>query len=165
MTDLYLPILTTIFAAVIVCFTLYSVKRGIPTPSPTKTAIAVIGLSIIGGAAFYATGAADLWGTVKAVTHLVAAAIFFAAAVLVICASIGLFRFGDEYGINIFYVRNHITGVIDDVCALTMIFVGILIGRLDLAAVGFFFFAFIPFVGNALANAYYYTVNKKRGVE
>ena len=165
MMNLYLPILTTIFAAAVILFTLYSVKRGIPTPSPTKTAIAVIGLALIGGVAIYTSGAADFMGTVKAVTNLVAAAILFAASVLIVCASIGLFRFGDEYGVNIFYVRIHITGVIDDVCALTMIFVGLLIGRLDLAAVGFFFFAFIPFVGNALANAYYYTVNKKRGVE
>ncbi|MEM0101348.1 MAG: monovalent cation/H(+) antiporter subunit G [Candidatus Methanomethyliaceae archaeon] len=85
----------------------------------------------------------------------------FAGTLPMILAGIGLFRFGDEFGPNIFYVRNHITGVIDTVASFVMIFAGLLIFRLDLVAVGFFFFVLIPFCGNALANAYYYSYQRR----
>jgi multisubunit Na+/H+ antiporter MnhG subunit len=90
-----------------------------------------------------------------------AGGIMFAGTVPMIGAAVGLFRFGDEYGPSIFYARNHITGIIDTVASLVMIFGGLLIFRLDLVAVGFFFFILIPFCGNALANAYYYSYHRR----
>jgi energy-converting hydrogenase B subunit C len=90
------------------------------------------------------------------VAKVTAAIIMLFGSVFLVCASVGFWRFGDEWGRHIFYARNHICGIIDDTCALVMIIVGVLIGRIDLAAIGFFFFVLIPFVGNALANAYYH---------
>jgi len=105
----------------------------------------------------------DLWAeALPAVARVTAIIIMLFGSVFLVCASVGLWRFGDEWGRHIFYARNHICGVVDDTCALVMILVGILIGRVDLAAIGFFFFAIIPFVGNALANAYYSNTEEAR---
>jgi multisubunit Na+/H+ antiporter MnhG subunit len=84
-----------------------------------------------------------------------------AGVIPMIAAAVGLFRFNDEFGPSIFYARNHIAGVIDTVASLIMIFVGILIFRIDLVAVGFFFFLLLPFSSNALANAYYYSYHRR----
>jgi len=152
--------LVPIFVVVVVALSLYSVKRGKPTPSPVKSLFILIAFAIV-VTLIYASRGLPLEASIGAALKLVSSAILLIGAVFIVCASIGLFRFGDEWGVNIFYVRNHITGIIDDTCALVMIFVGLLIGRVDVAAVGLIFFALIPFIGNALANAYYYT--KQRG--
>jgi len=101
--------------------------------------------------------------TLVSLMKIGAAGILFAGVIPMVAAAIGMFRFNEEFGPSIFYARNHIAGVIDTVASLIMIFVGILILRLDLVAVGFFFFLLIPFAGNALANAYYYSYH--RGLE
>jgi multisubunit Na+/H+ antiporter MnhG subunit len=101
--------------------------------------------------------------TLEGVMKIGAAGILFAGIIPMIAAAVGLFRFNDEFGPSIFYARNHITGIIDTVSSLVMIFVGILIVRIDLVAVGFFFFLLIPFAGNALANAYYYSYHRRLG--
>jgi multisubunit Na+/H+ antiporter MnhG subunit len=97
----------------------------------------------------------------ESVMKIGAAGILFAGVIPMIAAAVGLFRFNDEFGPSIFYARNHIAGVIDTVASLIMIFVGILIFRFDLVAVGFFFFLLLPFAGNALANAYYYSYHRR----
>jgi len=102
----------------------------------------------------------DLYVALPAIAKVTAIIIMLFGSVFLVCASVGLWRFGDEWGRHIFYARNHICGIVDDTCALVMILVGVLIGRIDLASIGFFFFAIIPFVGNALANAYYHNTEK-----
>lgn len=102
----------------------------------------------------------DMYVAIPAIAKVTAIVIMLFGSVFLVCASVGLWRFGDEWGRHIFYARNHICGIVDDTCALVMILVGVLIGRIDLAAIGFFFFAIIPFVGNALANAYYHNTEE-----
>ena len=153
-------LLTPLFFVIVVALSLYSVKKGKPIPSPTKSLFILILLAILVTAVYTSRGL-PLDVSIQAGLKLVSSVLLIIGAVFIVCASIGLFRFGDEWGDNIFYVRNHITGIIDDVCSLVMIFVGLLLGRVDVAAVGLFFFALIPFIGNALANAYYYTKQQR----
>ncbi|MCQ5337216.1 MAG: monovalent cation/H(+) antiporter subunit G [Candidatus Methanomethylicia archaeon] len=134
-------------------------KKRIIYHRASKLVIAIIILSVI--ATIILSRNIDIYVTIRSIAKILAGGIMFAGVLPMISAGIGLFRFGDEYGPNIFYARNHITGVIDTTASLVMIFAGLLIFRLDLVAVGFFFFILIPYVGNALANAYYYSYQRR----
>ncbi|MCC6013184.1 MAG: monovalent cation/H(+) antiporter subunit G [Candidatus Verstraetearchaeota archaeon] len=148
-----------IYAIIIIGFVAWNIKKGSFVIEPSKLVIAIIILSII--ATIILSRNIDIYVTIRSIAKILAGGIMFAGVLPMISAGIGLFRFGDEYGPNIFYARNHITGVIDTTASLVMIFAGLLIFRLDLVAVGFFFFILIPYVGNALANAYYYSYQRR----
>jgi multisubunit Na+/H+ antiporter MnhG subunit len=148
-----------IYAIIIIGFVAWNIKKGSFVIEPSKLVIAIIILSII--ATIILSRNIDIYVTIRSIAKILAGGIMFAGVLPMISAGIGLFRFGDEYGPNIFYARNHITGIIDTTASLVMIFAGLLIFRLDLVAVGFFFFILIPFVGNALANAYYYSYQRR----
>ena len=149
-------IAVVVFAVAVMIFVAWNVKRGAFVIDPGKFVIAAIVAFAIVSAGLVLSGS-DIAPTARALLKIGAAGVLFAGTIPMVAAAIGLFRFGDEYGPAIFYARNHITGVIDTVAALAMIFAGLQIFRLDLAAVGFFFFMLIPFAGNALANSYYET--------
>ncbi|RZN56337.1 MAG: hypothetical protein DSO09_01315 [Candidatus Methanomethylicota archaeon] len=148
-----------IYAIIIIGFVAWNIKKGSFVIEPSKLVITIIILSII--ATIILSRNIDIYVTIRSIAKILAGGIMFAGVLPMISAGIGLFRFGDEYGPNIFYARNHITGIIDTTASLVMIFAGLLIFRLDLVAVGFFFFILIPFVGNALANAYYYSYQRR----
>ncbi|MCQ5340377.1 MAG: monovalent cation/H(+) antiporter subunit G [Candidatus Methanomethylicia archaeon] len=148
-----------IYAIIIIGFVAWNIKKGSFIIEPSKLVIAIIILSVI--ATIILSRNIDIYVTIRSIAKILAGGIMFAGVLPMISAGIGLFRFGDEYGPNIFYARNHITGVIDTTASLVMIFAGLLIFRLDLVAVGFFFFILIPYVGNALANAYYYSYQRR----
>ncbi|MCS7097841.1 MAG: monovalent cation/H(+) antiporter subunit G [Candidatus Methanomethyliaceae archaeon] len=149
-----------VYAIIVILFVGLNIRKGSFIVEPTKLLFLVIILSILATMVLYLRGV-DLYLAIKSIAKIVAGGIMFAGTLPMILAGIGLFRFGDEFGPNIFYVRNHIVGVIDAVASLVMIFAGLLIFRLDLVAVGFFFFVLIPFCGNALANAYYYSYQRR----
>lgn len=149
-------IFVSIYAAIVLVYVAWNIKKGSFVVDPSKLAIYVLAAFVIIIAVLAFTGS-NLLGSASAILKLGAAGVLFAGTVPMVVSGIGLLRFGDEYGPNIFYARNHITGVIDCVASLVMIFVGVLIYRLDLAAVGFFFFLLIPYTGNALANAYFFS--------
>ncbi len=154
-------IFVIIYMLIVFGFVAWNIKKGAFVIDPSKLvpilifigALSVAVLAILGGA---------LDEVAFSIMKIGAAGILFAGTPPMIASGIGYLRFGDEYGPNVFYARNHIGGVIDCVASLVMMFVGILIYRLDLAAVGFFFFMLLPFTGNALANAYYYS--NQRGI-
>jgi multisubunit Na+/H+ antiporter MnhG subunit len=148
-----------IYAIIIIGFVAWNIKKGSFIIEPSKLVIAIIILSVI--ATIILSRNIDIYVTIRSIAKILAGGIMFAGVLPMISAGIGLFRFGDEYGPNIFYARNHITGVIDTTASLVMIFAGLLIFRLDLVAVGFFFFILIPYFGNALANAYYYSYQRR----
>lgn len=152
--------LTVTYAAIILAYAFWNIKKGSFVVGLGKTFILVLAAFLVLVGILYLRGN-DLGASVVALMKIGAAGILFAGIPPMIAATVGLFRFGDEYGSNIFYVRNHITGVIDTVSSLVMMLAGVLILRIDLVAVGFFFFMFIPFTGGALANSYYY-VNQRR---
>ena len=149
-------IFALIYAAVVMGFVAWNIKKGSFVIDPSKLAIYALAAFLIIVASL-TLGGANFIGSASAVMKLGAAGVLFAGTIPMITSGIGFLRFGDEYGPNIFYARNHITGVVDCIASLVMIFVGILIYRLDLMAVGFFFFLLIPYTGNALANAYYFS--------
>lgn len=155
-------IFTAAYAAFILAYVFWNIRKGSFLVGLGKLVFCIIAAFLVLVGVFYYRGN-DLWSTVTALMRMGAAGVLFAGIPPMIAATVGLFRFGDEYGLNIFYVRNHITGVIDTVCSLVMMLAGVLILRIDLVAVGFFFFMFIPFTGGALANAYYYV--NQRGSE
>ncbi|MGQ9759656.1 MAG: monovalent cation/H(+) antiporter subunit G [Candidatus Methanomethylicaceae archaeon] len=153
-------IFVLIYGLAVMLFVAWNIKKGSFLVEPSKLLLFLIIVFVI------VVGALSLNGikfdvAISAVARIGAGGIMFAGTMPMLAAAIGLFRFGDEYGPNIFYARNHITGVIDTVASLVMIFGGLLIFRLDLVAVGFFFFVLIPFCGNALANAYYYSYQRR----
>jgi len=153
-------IFVLIYGLAVIIFVGWNIKKGTFIIEPSKlipSLILVFVLSVI----ILTFNGVQFNEAVGIVGKIGAGGIMFAGTVPMIGAAIGLFRFGDEYGPNIFYARNHITGVIDTVASLVMIFGGLLIFRLDLVAVGFFFFVLIPFCGNALANAYYYSYQRR----
>ncbi|MDI9644084.1 MAG: monovalent cation/H(+) antiporter subunit G [Candidatus Verstraetearchaeota archaeon] len=153
-------ILTAVYAALVLAYAFWNIKRGSFVVGLGKFVVcAVVAFLALVGVLYFRGN--DLWPTALALMKIGAAGVLFAGIPPMIAATIGLFRFGDEYGSNIFYVRNHITGIVDTVSSLVMMVAGLLILRIDLAAVGFFFFMFIPFTGGALANSYYY-VNQRR---
>ncbi|MDD1776287.1 MAG: monovalent cation/H(+) antiporter subunit G [Candidatus Methanomethylicus sp.] len=150
------------YAAVVMGYTAWNIKKGSFVIDPSQLILfSILGAIVIIAILTMASG--DFFGAAEPILKLGAAALLFAGIPPMLAAGVGYIRFGEEYGPNIFYARNHITGVIDTVASLVMIFVGILIYRLDLAAVGFFFFLLIPFTGNALANAYYYSYQRRLG--
>lgn len=153
-------VFTIIYAAAVIAYVSWNLKKGSFVVDPSKLVLYLFAAFLIIVGALYFMGN-ELESSALAVMKIGAAGILFAGVPPMIAATVGLFRFGDEYGSNIFYVRNHIAGIIDTVSSLVMIFAGILILRIDLVAVGFFFFLFVPFTGGALANAYYY-VNQRR---
>ena len=155
-------IFVLVYAAVVMVYAAWNIKKGSFVIDPSKLVIYAILAAAIVIAALTLIGGTFL-GVTTAIMKLGAAALLFAGFPPMVAAGIGCFRFGEEYGPNIFYARNHITGVVDTVTSLVMIFVGILIYHFDLAAVGFFFFIIIPFTGNALANAYYYNYQRRLG--
>lgn len=148
-----------IYMLVVFGFVAWNIKKGAFVMDPSKlipilifvAALSIAALAIMGG---------NLEEVASPILKIGAAGILFAGVIPMIAAGIGYLRFGDELGPNIFYARNHMTGIVDCVASLVMMFVGILIYRLDLAAVGFFFFMLLPFTGNALANAYYYAYQR-----
>lgn len=153
-------IFVIIYGLAVIAFVAWNVKRGTFIIEPSKlipSLIIVFVLLVI----FLVFNGVPLDTALGIVGRIGAGGIMFAGTVPMIGAAVGLFRFGDEYGPSIFYARNHITGIIDTVASLVMIFGGLLIFRLDLVAVGFFFFILIPFCGNALANAYYYSYHRR----
>ncbi|MGA2573633.1 MAG: monovalent cation/H(+) antiporter subunit G [Candidatus Methanomethylicaceae archaeon] len=157
---MYEEIFTLIYAAIVMAFVAWTIRKGSFIVDPSRLAIyaafifaALLAILILLGV--------DIGIAASALMKLGAAGILFAGTIPIIAATVGFFRFGEEYGPNIFYARNHIAGVIDTDCSLVMIFVGILIFRFDLVAVGFFFFLLLPFSGNALANAYYYSYQRR----
>ena len=148
------------YAAIVMTYAAWNIKKGSFIIDPSKLAIYIL-VAFFVIVAMLAFAGGDLLGSASAVLKLGAAGVLFAGTVPMVASGIGLLRFGEEYGPNIFYARNHITGVIDTVASLVMIFVGILIYRLDLTAVGFFFFLLIPYTGTALANAYYFSYQRR----
>ncbi|MGC8937000.1 MAG: monovalent cation/H(+) antiporter subunit G [Candidatus Methanomethylicaceae archaeon] len=153
-------IFVAVYGIAVMAFVAWNIKKGTFVIEPAKlipSLIAVFVLLVV----FLIFNGVRLDTAITALGKIGAGGIMFAGTIPMIGAAVGLFRFGDEYGPNIFYARNHITGVIDTVASLVMIFGGLLIFRLDLVAVGFFFFVLIPFCGNALANAYYYSYQRR----
>ncbi len=148
------------FAIVVMLFVAWNIKRGAFVIDPAKFIMAAIAAFVIASAGLALSGF-EITPAARALLKIGAAGILFAGTPPMIAAAIGLFRFGDEYGPDVFYARNHITGIIDTVASLAMIFAGLLIFRLDLAAVGLFFFMLIPFAGNALANSYYESYQRR----
>jgi len=136
-------------------FVAWNIKKGSFVFDPSKLVPVLIFIAVL-SVAIIASMGIDLGVATTTIMKIGAAGILFSGTLPMVAAGIGLLRFGDEYGVNIFYVRNHIGGIVDCVSSLVMIFVGLLIVRLDLAAVGFFFFMLLPFTSNALANSYYY---------
>jgi multisubunit Na+/H+ antiporter MnhG subunit len=155
-------VFVAIYAIAIMGFVAWNVRRGAFVIDPSKLAPILIFIFLV---LVVVLNYAGLNPSIAAGTlmKIGAAGILFAGTIPMISAAVGLFRFGDEFGPNIFYARNHITGVIDTVASLVMIFAGLLIYHLDLVAVGFFFFVLIPYSGNALANAYYYSYQRRLG--
>lgn len=153
-------IFVLLYGLVVLLFTAWNIKKGSFVIEPSKLIPSLIAVFIVIVALLSLTGL-ELHIAISALAKIGAGGIMFAGTMPMLAAAIGLFRFGDEYGPNIFYARNHITGIIDTVASLVMIFGGLLIFRLDLVAVGFFFFILIPFCGNALANAYYYSYKRR----
>ncbi len=149
-----------LYGLAVMAFVAWNIKKGTFVIEPSKLILSLIVVFVISVVVLSLNGV-RLDIAMSAVGKIGAGGIMFAGTIPMIGAAVGLFRFGDEYGPNIFYVRNHITGVIDTVASLAMIFGGLLIFRLDLVAVGFFFFVLIPFCGNALANAYYYSYQRR----
>ncbi|MDH5811654.1 MAG: monovalent cation/H(+) antiporter subunit G [Candidatus Methanomethylicaceae archaeon] len=153
-------IFVILYGLAVIAFVAWNIKKGTFVIEPSKlipSLIIVFVLLVV----FLIFNGIPFDTAISVVGKIGAGGIMFAGVVPMIGAAVGLFRFGDEYGPNIFYARNHITGVIDTVASLVMIFGGLLIFRLDLVAVGFFFFVLIPFCGNALANAYYYSYQRR----
>jgi len=148
-----------LYMLAVFAFVAWNIKKGSFVIDPSKLVPMLIFIGALAVAALTMLGA-DIGISASAIMKIGAAGILFSGTPPMIAAGIGYLRFGDEYGPNIFYARNHIGGIIDCVASLVMMFVGILIFRLDLAAVGFFFFMLLPFTGNALANAYYYSYQR-----
>jgi multisubunit Na+/H+ antiporter MnhG subunit len=155
-------IFVIIYAIVVMGFVAWNIRKGAFVIDPSKLVPILIFILLMLVVVLRYTGL-DLGVAAATLMKIGAAGTLFAGAIPMLSAAVGLFRFGDEFSPNIFYVRNHITGVIDTVASLVMIFAGLLIYRLDLVAVGFFFFVLIPFCGNALANAYYYNYQRRLG--
>jgi len=153
-------IFTLIYAILVMAFVAWTIRKGSFIIDPSRLAIYVAVLFLALFAVFFFLGT-DPGASATAILKIGAAGILFAGTIPIIAATVGFFRFGEEYGPNIFYARNHIAGVIDTDCCLVMMVVGILILRLDLVAVGFFLFMLLPFSGNALANAYYYSYQRR----
>ncbi|MCQ5376865.1 MAG: monovalent cation/H(+) antiporter subunit G [Candidatus Methanomethylicia archaeon] len=149
-----------IYAALIMGYVAWNIRKGSFVIDPSKLVLVLFGIFLVSVAGLMLLGS-GLSEAASIIMKIGAAGVMFAGVIPMVAASVGLMRFGEEYGPNIFYARNHITGVVDTTASLVMIFAGILIYRLDLVAVGFFFFMFIPFVGNALANAYYYNFQRR----
>lgn len=156
----YAEIFALVYGIAVMAFIALNIRKGAFIIDASKLVPALVFIFALAFAALVLTGEYPQ-AALEAVMKIGAAGILFAGTLPMLSAAIGLFRFGDEYGLNIFYVRNHITGVIDTVGSFVMIFVGLLIIRIDLVAVGFFFFLLIPFVGNALANSYCYNYQRR----
>lgn len=149
-----------VYMLVVFGFVAWNIKKGsfLIDPSILVPVLIFIGALAVALLAFMGI---DFGIATTTIMKIGAAGILFSGTIPMVAAGIGLLRFGDEYGINIFYARNHIGGIVDCVSSLVMIFVGLLIVRLDLAAVGFFFFMLLPFTSNALANSYYYSYQRR----
>jgi multisubunit Na+/H+ antiporter MnhG subunit len=155
-------IFVAIYGGIVMAYVALNIRKGSFIMDASKLIPILIFVFVIAFAALALLGTEPILA-LESVMKIGAAGILFAGVIPMVSAAVGLFRFNDEFGPSIFYARNHITGVIDTVASLVMIFVGLLIFRIDLVAVGFFFFLLIPFSGNALANAYYYSYH--RGLE
>jgi len=149
-----------VYMLVVFGFVAWNIKKGsfLIDPSILVPVLIFIGALAVALLAFMGI---DFGIATTTIMKIGAAGILFSGTIPMVAAGIGLLRFGDEYGINIFYARNHIGGIVDCVASLVMIFVGLLIVRLDLVAVGFFFFMLLPFTSNALANSYYYSYQRR----
>jgi len=157
---MYEEIFALVYGLAVMAYVSLNIRKGTFIIDPSKLIPVLIFVFALAFAALVMIGEYPM-AALEAVMKIGAAGILFAGTIPMFAAAIGLFRFGDEYGLNIFYARNHITGVIDTVGSLVMIFVGLLIIRIDLVAVGFFFFLLIPFVGNALANSYCFNYQRR----
>lgn len=157
---MYEEIFALVYGLAVMAYVALNIRKGTFIIDPSKLIPVLIFVFALAFAALVMIGEYPM-AALEAVMKIGAAGILFAGTIPMFAAAIGLFRFGDEYGLNIFYARNHITGVIDTVGSLVMIFVGLLIIRIDLVAVGFFFFLLIPFVGNALANSYCFNYQRR----
>jgi multisubunit Na+/H+ antiporter MnhG subunit len=153
-------IFVVVYGAIVMVYVALNIRKGGFILDASKLVPILIFIFALAFAALTLVGTAPAVA-LESVMKIGAAGILFAGVIPMIAAAVGFFRFNDEFGPSIFYARNHITGVIDTVASLIMIFVGILIFRIDLVAVGFFFFLLIPFAGNALANAYYYSYHRR----
>ncbi len=153
-------IFVALYGGIVMAYVAMNVRKGSFVLDASKLVPILIFIFALAIAALALLGTPPI-DALEGVMKIGAAGILFAGVVPMVAAAVGLFRFNDEYGPSIFYARNHITGVVDTTASLVMIFVGILIFRIDLIAVGFFFFLLIPFAGNALANAYYYSYHRR----
>lgn len=160
--NVYAEIFALVYGAIVMAYSALNIKKGSFIIDPSKLIPILIFIFALALAALVVVGEYP-YTALEAVMRIGAAGILFAGVLPMLSAAVGLFRFGDEFGPDIFYARNHITGVIDTVGSLVMIFVGLLIVRIDLIAVGFFFFLLIPFIGNALANSYYFSYQRRMG--
>jgi multisubunit Na+/H+ antiporter MnhG subunit len=157
---MYPEIFALFYGAAVMVYTALNIRKGAYIIDLSKLALILVFIFALAFAALVMIGEYPQTA-LEAVMKIGAAGILFASTLPMLSAAVGLFRFGDEYGPDIFYARNHITGVIDTVGSLVMIFVGLLIIRIDLVAVGFFFFLLIPFIGNALANSYCFSYQRR----
>jgi len=153
-------IFVAVYGAIVIAYVALNIRKGSFIFDASKSIPILIFVFVLASVALALMGTPPA-EALEVVMKIGAAGILFAGVAPMIAATVGLFRFNDEHGPSIFYARNHITGVIDVTASLVMIFVGILILRIDLVAVGFFFFLLIPFSGNALTNAYYYTYHRR----
>ncbi|MCQ5337123.1 MAG: hypothetical protein NO475_02890, partial [Candidatus Methanomethylicia archaeon] len=94
-----------IYAIIIIGFVAWNIKKGSFVIEPSKLVIAIIILSVI--ATIILSRNIDIYVTIRSIAKILAGGIMFAGVLPMISAGIGLFRFGDEYGPNIFYARNH----------------------------------------------------------
>ena len=159
---MYPEIFALVYGAVVMAYTGLNIRKGAFIIDLTKLVLILAFIFALAFAALVMVGEYPE-AAVEAVMKIGAAGILFAGTIPLLSAAVGLFRFGDDFGPDIFYARNHITGVIDVVGSLVMIFVGLLIIRIDLVAVGFFFFLLIPFIGNSLANSYCFSYQRRLG--
>jgi multisubunit Na+/H+ antiporter MnhG subunit len=157
---MYVEIFALVYGVVVIAYVALNIRKGAFVIDPSKLIPILIFVFAIAFAALVLVGEYPQ-AALEAVMKIGAAGILFAGTLPMLSAAVGLFRFSDEFGPDIFYARNHITGVIDVVGSLVMIFVGLLIVRIDLVAVGFFFFLLVPFVGNALANSYCFSYQRR----
>lgn len=157
---MYAEIFALVYGVLVMAYVALNIRKGSFTIDPSKLVPIIVFVFALAFGALVLVGEYPQTA-LEAVMKVGAAGILFAGTPPMFSAAVGLFRFGDEYGPNIFYARNHIAGVIDTVGSLVMIFVGLLIVRIDLVAVGFFFFLLIPFVGNALANSYCFSYQRR----
>ncbi len=152
-------IFVAIYGIIVMAYVALTIRKGSFIMDASKLVPILMFVFVIAFAALALFGT-EPFTAIESVMKIGAAGILFAGVIPMVAAAVGLFRFNDEFGPNIFYARNHIAGIIDTVASLIMIFVGLLIFRIDLVAVGFFFFLLMPFASNALANAYYYSYQR-----